>query len=134
MNPENPIVLPDYRNCNLGILSSIVKYYGARIPTKPIAALDAELDRRRSRNTVWFIMDGMGSRILEKNLPTERPIFIKLSSPIAFTTLAKLSRMIFLASGRENDALSDPVKSRSIAQRKAVSNFGAASFFSCSRS
>ena len=71
MNPENPIVLPDYRNCNLGILSSIVKYYGARIPTKPIAALDAELDRRRSRNTVWFIMDGMGSRVLEKNLPAE---------------------------------------------------------------
>ena len=71
MNPENPIVLPDYGNCNLGILSSIVKYYGARIPTKPIAALDAELDRRRSRNTVWFIMDGMGSRVLEKNLPAE---------------------------------------------------------------
>ena len=49
----------------------IVKYYGARIPTKPIAALDAELDCRRSRNTVWFIMDGMGSRVLEKNLPAE---------------------------------------------------------------
>lgn len=71
LNPDNPIVLPDYENCNLGIMSSIAKYYGAGIPTKSLPLLDAALDRKRSRNTVWFIMDGMGSRVLEKNLPAE---------------------------------------------------------------
>ena len=71
MSFQNPIILPDYKNSNLGILSSIVKYYGASIPTKSIELLDRELDRKRARNTVLMIMDGMGSRILEKNLPAD---------------------------------------------------------------
>lgn len=71
MSFQNPIVLPDYKLSNLGIISSIVKYYGARIPAKSIEQIDRELDRKRSRNIVLFIMDGMGSRVLEKNLPAD---------------------------------------------------------------
>lgn len=69
MSFQNPIVLPDYNLSNLGIISSIAKYYGVSIPTKPIDQVGRELDRKRSRNTVLIIMDGMGSRVLEKNLP-----------------------------------------------------------------
>ena len=68
MSFQNPIVLPDYNLSNLGIISSIAKYYGVSIPTKPIDQVGRELNRKRSRNTVLIIMDGMGSRVLEKNL------------------------------------------------------------------
>lgn len=71
LNPDNPVVLPDYEKCNLGIMSSIAKYYGATIPTKSLSLLDETLERKRSRNTVWFIMDGMGSRVLEKNISAD---------------------------------------------------------------
>lgn len=69
MISTNPIVLPDYENCNLGIIASIVKYYGGALQTATIPAIDRELDRKRSRNTVWIILDGMGSRTIDKNLP-----------------------------------------------------------------
>jgi predicted AlkP superfamily pyrophosphatase or phosphodiesterase len=71
MQPKNQIIFPDYSNNNLGIISSLLRYYNIPCATPSISELDDELASKKYRNVVMVLMDAMGSRILEKNLSTD---------------------------------------------------------------
>ena len=58
-----------YTNSNLGIISSFLKHYQVTCSTPSIPELDQKLSLKNYRNIVFFLIDAMGARILEKNLP-----------------------------------------------------------------
>lgn len=62
------IVLPDYNDCILNTMSSILKYYGASSSYSAIDALDNALSKDYT-NIVLMIFDGMGTDMLKNNLP-----------------------------------------------------------------
>ena len=51
---------PDYENCGLNVISSIVRYFGAENRHQTLPALDALLSEGKYRNVVLFLLDGMG--------------------------------------------------------------------------
>ena len=59
------ILLPNYDHCILGITSSILKYYNASSGYKSNSALDIALSKKRYKNIIFFVLDGMGEYILE---------------------------------------------------------------------
>lgn len=61
------IVRPDYDNCILNIISSILKYYGVNSNYSPNLVLD-EFLCKDYKNVVLMIFDGMGVDILERHL------------------------------------------------------------------
>ncbi|MBQ3409173.1 MAG: alkaline phosphatase family protein [Clostridia bacterium] len=63
MKYEN-ILMPDYDHCILGITSSILKYYNAESKCRSNTALDKILAKKRYKNIIFFILDGMGEYIL----------------------------------------------------------------------
>ena len=60
---------PDYTRCPVNVISSIMKFYrvGSAYPTLP--ELDKELDKFY-KNVVLVVLDGMGTAMMEKNLPS----------------------------------------------------------------
>lgn len=59
---------PDYARCPVNIISSVRKYYRVPVTYPTLARLDAELGKNY-KNVVLIILDGMGTDMLEKNLP-----------------------------------------------------------------
>lgn len=59
---------PDYTRCPVNVISSIMKFYriNSAYPTLPV--LDKELDKFY-KNVVLVVLDGMGTAMMEKNLP-----------------------------------------------------------------
>lgn len=66
----NKIVIPDYENCILNTVSSILKHFGAGDGHSSLELLDRIL-LKDYRNIVLMVFDGMGVDILEKHLPPE---------------------------------------------------------------
>jgi hypothetical protein len=64
------IIRPDYDNCILNIVSSILKHYGIDTGYSTIDLLDNIL-LKNYKNIVLMIFDGMGADVLEKNLRPE---------------------------------------------------------------
>ena len=58
------IVLPNYDHCILGIITSILKYYNVETNHKSLGSLDNVLLKRKYKNVILFILDGMGEHIL----------------------------------------------------------------------
>ncbi len=61
---------PDYAHSIVNTTSSILKRYGCSCRYKPLALLDERL-KTRHRNVVLMVFDGLGSDILERNLPAD---------------------------------------------------------------
>lgn len=59
---------PDYSRCPLNIISSILKYYRKPSAYPSLHKLDAELNKFY-KNVVLIVFDGMGTDMLERNLP-----------------------------------------------------------------
>ena len=59
---------PDYSRCPINIISSIRKYYRAPIVYPSLHKLDKELSKFY-KNVVLIILDGMGTDMMERNLP-----------------------------------------------------------------
>lgn len=59
---------PDYQNCILNITNSLLKYYGDKPFHSTLPVLDAILTKQY-KNIVLLVMDGMGTNVLERNLP-----------------------------------------------------------------
>lgn len=59
---------PDYSRCPLNIISSILKYYRKPSAYPSLHKLDAELIKFY-KNVVLIVFDGMGTDMLERNLP-----------------------------------------------------------------
>ena len=85
---------PDYRNSILSISNSILKYYGATPFHETLSVLDEKL-KKKYRNVILLVMDGMGSHVLESNLPADsffrRNTVATLSSVFPTTTVAALT-------------------------------------------
>ncbi len=64
---KNPICLPDYDHCILGISNSILRYYGAQTHGKTLPVLDEKL-QKKYKNVVFMIFDGMGVDLLKHHL------------------------------------------------------------------
>lgn len=60
------IVFPDYDNSLLNITNSILKFYGVNLGYKGLDSLDKILDRKY-KNVVLYLVDAMGSEILNKH-------------------------------------------------------------------
>lgn len=59
---------PDYSRCPVNIISSILKYYRKPSAYPSLHKLDAELNKFY-KNVVLIVFDGMGTDMLERNLP-----------------------------------------------------------------
>jgi len=64
----NKIVKPDYDNCILNIISSILGHFGVKTGYSTIKLIDRAL-LKGYKNVVLMVFDGMGVDILEKHLP-----------------------------------------------------------------
>ena len=63
-------VHPDYKNCGLNVISSIMRYYGACCGQETHPLIDRLL-QKNYQNIVFMLFDGMGMDVLERYLPEE---------------------------------------------------------------
>ena len=68
MDKEN-IVFPNYDNCILGTINSILKYYDVNIKQKTSEKIDKILNKKEYRNVIFLVLDGMGEHILNNISP-----------------------------------------------------------------
>ncbi len=62
-------IMPDYENSIMNIASSILKYYHVETMHNTIPEIDDAL-AKNYKNVVFFIVDGMGTDILNYHMPT----------------------------------------------------------------
>lgn len=62
------IVFPDYEHCILNTITSILKYYNVDTKHKSLESLDEKL-KKKYRNIVFVILDGLGEHILNEVSP-----------------------------------------------------------------
>lgn len=60
------IVLPDYNNCILGTITSILKYYNVETKHKSSEKIDNLLNEKEYKNVIFLILDGLGEHILNR--------------------------------------------------------------------
>ena len=65
------LVRNDYRQCITNIGCSIQRYFGIQPVHETLSDLDEILEEKQPRNVVLILYDGMGSRILDRNLPAD---------------------------------------------------------------
>ena len=58
------IVLPNYDHCILSTMTSFLKYYNVDTEHKSLDLLDIELSKKKYKNVIFIILDGMGEHIL----------------------------------------------------------------------
>lgn len=63
------IIMPNYENCILGTITSILKYYNVETKHKSSEKIDEILKQREYKNVIFLILDGLGEHILNKILP-----------------------------------------------------------------
>lgn len=63
------IILPNYDNCILGTITSILKYYNVETKYKSSKKIDDLLNEREYKNVIFFVLDGLGEHILNKTSP-----------------------------------------------------------------
>ena len=66
---KKDIVMPNYENCILGTITSILKYYNVETKHKSSEKIDEILQQKDYRNVVFLILDGLGEHILNKISP-----------------------------------------------------------------
>ena len=66
----------NYENCLTNLSSSIRKYFNLPYYHKTIPLIDKILEEKKPENLIVMLFDGMGSRIIKKNLP-ENSFLIK---------------------------------------------------------
>ena len=65
---KNEIILPNYNHCILNTITSILKYYNVQTPYSSLPLLDNKL-KKKYKNVILLILDGMGSHILSNLSP-----------------------------------------------------------------
>ena len=87
------IILPNYENCILNTITSVLKYYNVETKHKSLKELD-EILQKKYRNIVFIILDGMGEHILTPISPNSffrRNEIKKVTSVYPSTTTAALT-------------------------------------------
>ncbi len=59
------IIYPDYNNCNLNLITSILKHYNVKTNHDSLEIIDEKL-KNNYKNVVLIVLDGMGKHILDK--------------------------------------------------------------------
>ena len=59
---------PDYRNSNMNISCSILRYFGCDPHHETLEDLDRIFDERKPRNVVFMLFDAMGISIIDRHL------------------------------------------------------------------
>ena len=59
----NKIVYPDYNNCILNTITSVLKYYNVECNHNSLNVLDEKLEKKY-KNIIFIVLDGMGDVIL----------------------------------------------------------------------
>ena len=88
------IVLPDYDNCILGTITSILKYYNVKTQHKSSEKIDTLLNERKYKNVILLILDGLGEHILNNISPNgflNKNKIDKVTSVYPSTTTAALT-------------------------------------------
>lgn len=60
------IVLPNYENCILGTITSILKHYKVETKHKSSEKIDKILKEREYKNIIFLVLDGLGEHILNR--------------------------------------------------------------------
>ncbi len=63
------IVLPDYTNCLVNLMASIRRHFLLPYKYSTLKKVDCLLDKNQYRTVVVLLLDGMGSKIIDKHLP-----------------------------------------------------------------
>ena len=66
---KKDIVMPNYENCILGTITSILKYYNVETKHKSSKKIDKILQQKDYKNVIFLVLDGLGECILNKILP-----------------------------------------------------------------
>lgn len=90
-----PLLFPDYQNSILNIPCTLLKHFGLDAPHGTLAVLEQELAAHQYKNIVLMVFDGMGTSVLEKNLPQKsflrRHIRQEITSVFPPTTAAAIT-------------------------------------------
>lgn len=62
------IIYPDYNNCILNVITSILKHYNVETNHSSLKVLDEKM-KREYKNVVFIVLDGMGEHILKNISP-----------------------------------------------------------------
>ena len=65
---KDEIILPNYENCILNTITSILKYYNVETNHSSLKVLDERL-KKKYKNVVLIILDGLGESILKEISP-----------------------------------------------------------------
>ncbi len=100
------IVLPDYENCGLNVIASVMRYFDTPCHHKTLPFLDEKLKNVGYRNVVVMLFDGMGMDALKKNSPADSflntHIAHELSAVFPSTTTAATTAIECAASPAEH--------------------------------
>ena len=69
MVPSN-LVFPDFQNSIVNLGATMAQFLGQKPQHTILPTLSAKLDAK-IKNIVYLVIDGMGAKILEKNLPAD---------------------------------------------------------------
>ena len=67
---ENQFVWPDFKHSVVNLAATIEQFLG-KMPKHPVLPKLAEKLKSNYKNVVYIVIDAMGSKILEKNLPAD---------------------------------------------------------------
>ena len=70
-NTIHKLIMPNYNNSILNVVSSIEKYYGFEPKYNTNKEVDKVLESKKYKHIAIMLLDGMGSYILRKNLDDE---------------------------------------------------------------
>lgn len=83
---------PDYRNSNMNISCSILRYFGCDPHHETLEDLDRIFDERKPRNVVFMLFDAMGISIIDRHLSAssyiKKHVVRYLTSTFPSTTVA----------------------------------------------
>ena len=82
---------PNYSNSIMNVTNSLLNYYGAQPHHATLPIVDCLLDKNY-KNVVLLVLDGMGTNVIERNLPPDsflrQHIKAEISSVFPTTTTA----------------------------------------------
>lgn len=67
----------NYNNCLTNAACSIRKYFNLPYAHNTLPEIDEVLEKKSPENVIVFLLDGMGSNILKRNIPDEKAFFRK---------------------------------------------------------
>ena len=92
------IVLPDYNNSIVNLMSSIRKYFDLGYEGNTLDIVDTLLKKNNPKNVVVILYDGMGSRLIKRNLDSNsflnKNMISELSTVVPSTTAAATTSVL----------------------------------------